>query len=45
VIDPGPGPNLKGTGSKGAKVLAEGDPMDYLQAGYDESPEYPHAAK
>jgi hypothetical protein len=45
VIEPGPGPNLKGKGSKGTKVLAEGDPMDFLQAGYDESPEYPHAAK
>jgi hypothetical protein len=46
VIEPaGPGPNPKGKGSKGAKILAEGEPMDYLQAGYGESPEYPHAAK
>lgn len=40
----GPGPNPKGKGTKGTKILPEGEPLDYLQAGYDESPEYPHAA-
>ena len=43
VTEPaGPGPNPKGKGSKGTKVLADGDAMDYLRAGYNESPEFPH---
>lgn len=40
-VQSGPGPNLKGKGSKGTKILPEGEPMDYLAAGYKESPEFP----